>query len=57
MHYRSNTVDPIYERIDAAEYEKMTVLQKNIPTTDCPAYVATKATASAIPDYENTNFS
>ena len=57
MHYRNNTVDPIYERIDTAEYEEMTVLPENIPTTDCPAYVATKATASAIPDYENTNFS
>ena len=34
----------------------MTVLPMNIPTTDCPAYVATKATASTIPDYENTIF-
>ena len=50
----NNTVDPIYEKMDTAEYEEMTVLQENIPTTD-PAYVATKATASATPDYENTN--
>ena len=57
FHYRSNTVDPIYERIDAAEYEEMTVLHENMPTTDCTAYVATKATASTTSDYENTNFS
>ena len=52
----SNTVDSIYEEMDTAEYEEMTVLQENIPTTDCTAYVAIKATASATPDYENTNF-
>ena len=60
MHYRSNTVEPVYEKIDTAEYEEMTVLPENIPTTDCPAYVATKVTTSAsatyASEYENTNF-
>ena len=35
----------------------MTVLPENIATTDCPAYVTTKATARATSHYENTNFS